>query len=301
MHLRIGGITFQMISADDSLAMEAVGPAQHFAVAPGEPDVRLTVAWSDRSPEEPRDKVFDASPLWNLYREGDGYVFRFSSSIFDPQLYKTARFGVDFTSGEVCLNRACFPPNVPVNPLEYPLDELLMSQLLARGRGVEVHACGLQDVDGRGYLFIGMSGAGKSTTAGLWRQTDGAQSDNGTQGLSPKVEVLSDDRIILRRLSGRLWMYGTPWHGEVELASPLRAPVNRIFFLARGKQNELAPLRAPEAVARMMSCSFVPFFNSEGLEFSLEFLQQVAQEIPCLEYKFVPDVHAVEFVRKIDS
>ena len=73
-----------------------------------------------------------------------------------------------------------------MNPLEYPLDELLWIHRLSMGEGVEVHGCGVIAPDGRGLLLTGHSGAGKSTSSRLWSQHDGAR-------------VLSDDRIILRR------------------------------------------------------------------------------------------------------
>jgi hypothetical protein len=282
---RIGDIGFELASADSSLKVGAEGPALAFVVDGGDSDVRLTAAWSGAVGPPPGPVLFDADSVWTLYRGGAGYEFRFSAPFHPSGPYKIARFNEDLTSGEILLSPACYPQYDPIYALEYPLDELLMVNLLARGRGVEVHGCGLRDADGRGYLFLGMSGAGKSTTAGLWR--------------GPGVEILSDDRIILRRLDGRLWMYGTPWHGEAELACPLRAPVDRILFLARGAANKLVPLRPPEAVARMMACSFVPFFDSEGLGFTLEFLQYVAEAAACAEFQFVPDRHAVDFVRKI--
>ncbi len=202
-----------------------------------------------------------------------------------PEPYKTASFNAEFTSGDICLRSACFRTDQPVYPLEYPLDELLMVNLLAQGRGVEVHGCGVLDSDGKGYLFLGQSGAGKSTMARLW-----------TRGAGP--HILSDDRIILRMLDGRLWMYGTPWHGEAELASAQRTPVDRILFLARGERNEIAPLAEADAVARLMACSFVPFHSRSGLDFTLAFLQQVTRAVACAELRFVPDERAVDFVRE---
>ena len=71
--------------------------------------------------------------------------------------------------GHVVLNRSCFAANDPV-PLEYPIDELAMMHRLALGEGVEVHALGLVDQDGRGYLFLGHSGAEKAPRRGFgWR------------------------------------------------------------------------------------------------------------------------------------
>jgi hypothetical protein len=109
---------------------------------------------------------------------------------------------------------------------------------------------------------------------------------------------LSDDRIILRRLDGKIWMYGTPWHGEGSFASPARAPIEQIFFLGRGQKNEVVPLREAPAVARLMACSFVPFYSPGGLDFTLAFFQQVTQGVPCAELRFVPDERVIEFVRE---
>jgi hypothetical protein len=330
MHLRIGDIGFAVASGDPSLVLEAQGAARRFVSAAGAPDVRLIAAWANSHAPEPGELLFDAGSIWKVYRQGDGYQIHFHAPQFGPRPYRTALFNADFTSGELLLNRACFPAGEPLYPLEYPLDELLTINLLSRGRGVEVHACGVLDSDGRGYLFLGMSGAGKSTMGRLWTgesqaastkvgqaadpvgQVAGAMSQaaspvgqvvnlrrvaNPLPAPSAKPQILSDDRIILRRLNGQLWMYGTPWHGEAELAAALRAPVTRIFLLARGPKNEAIPLREPEAVARLMACSFTPFFHSQGIEFTLAFLQEIAEAVPCVELRFVPDERAVEFVR----
>jgi hypothetical protein len=92
-------------------------------------------------------------------------------------------------------------------------------------------------------------------------------------------------------------MYGTPWHGEAEFACSARTPLTHIFFLARGENNDLAPLRAPEAVARLMACSFMPFYNASALHHVLAFFERVAEAIPCGELRFVPDKRVLEFVR----
>ena len=89
--------------------------------------------------------------------------------------------------------------------------------LLAQGRGVLLHASAVK-VGGKGILFSGTSGAGKSTMASLW---DGLEN----------TTVLSDDRVIVREHSGQLWAYGTPWHGSARISSPEAVPLDRIFVL----------------------------------------------------------------------
>lgn len=284
LNLRIGDITFALASDDPSLKLKAQGAARHFVVDPGQADVSMRAAWRDSEAAAPSEELFDSGWLWRLYQQDGGYLFRFTSPSLGPLPYKTARFNTDFSSGELSLHRGYFRRDEPAYPLEYPLDELLMVNLLAQGRGAEVHACGLRDVDGQGYLFLGQSRAGKTTTARLWQKEAG-------------IHILSDDRIILRYLDGKMWMYGTPWHGEAELASATRTPLTQIFFLQHGQKNQALPLRADQAVARLMTCSFVPFYSPSGLDFTLAFFEQIAKSVPVSELQFVPDARAVEYVR----
>lgn len=285
MSFRIGDIGFTLASNDSDLSLRIRGATERFLVDNGDAEVTVQVAWGKLCESVSRDKIFDSGSVWQLYRQQANHLFRFTSPAFGTLPYKQACFSPDFTTGEVVLHGDYFDRGQGVDALEYPLDELLMLNLLAQGRGVEVHACGIEDSDGRGYLFAGQSGAGKTTTARLWETAGGAQ-------------VLSDDRIILRCLEGRIWMYGTPWHGEAELACSRRTPLAQVFFLGRGAENELVARRPGESVARLLACSFVPFYSPGGLDFSLGFFQQLTRTVPCGELRFVPDERAVQFVRE---
>jgi hypothetical protein len=278
--VRIADITIGLISGDPELSLLVEGAMSRFLVDETDPDVNISAAWGDLDRAWGGERLFDSGCLWQLYAEGDLYYFRIAPSGFESPPCKVASFHREFTSGVVTLHRPFFPAS-PVYPLEYPLDELLMTNLLARGRGVEVHACGVLDAEGRGHLFLGQSGAGKSTMARLWQR-------QGT--------VLSDDRIILREVDKRLWIYGTPWHGEAEFAYPVRAPLTGLFFLRQGQSNTLTPQRSVEAVARLFACSFPPFYSRELLDFTLRFLEQVVKSIPCYELMFVPDERVVDFL-----
>jgi hypothetical protein len=200
---------------------------------------------------------------------------------------------------------------------------------LTQEKAIELHSCGIVRPDGTGNLFVGHSGAGKSTTTRLWT----ARED---------VEVLSDDRIIVRRDEGRgqdllapapvgsafegagdagehgvlrlhnrsasrnsgcaqddigrkkMRIYGTPWHGEAAYASPASAPLARIFILQHGYGNVLTQLSPSQAVAELFARSFVPFHRHEYVESALTFLQEVVDNVPCYRYAFEPNEDAVE-------
>jgi hypothetical protein len=281
----IAGLAFSTISLDPQMRLEARGATTRFLVAESEAHVRVGAAWGELEEAIDGKMIFDSGALWQLYRQNQDYVFRFASPYFGATPYKIARFNQDFTAGEVRLHRPYFDTERAVYPLDYPLDELLMLHLLAQGRGAELHSCGVRDETGKGFLFLGQSGAGKTTTARLWEQHADAL-------------VLSDDRIILRPLNGQIFMHGTPWHGEGELGCRDSAPLNAIFFLRHGLGNRLHTLSRVEAAARLFSCGFPTFYDPAGLDFTLAFLDEVTAAVPCYELSFVPDESAVDFVQE---
>ena len=172
------------------------------------PDVTVRVQRAPRLSQPTGDMLFDSGGTWRMYQEHDDFVFSFVSTALGTAPYRLARFDTSFTRGMISFNGDCVPDSAALVPLEFPLDELMMINLLARGRGVEVHGCGVIDRDGTAYLFAGHSEAGKSTSARLWHR-EGAT-------------VLSDDRVVLRLREDRVWMYGAPWHGEEESGFPRR-------------------------------------------------------------------------------
>jgi hypothetical protein len=281
--LRIADLTVAVSCDESPLRLGVEGDKETFIVHEGVPDVRIKVTRGELSEDEVGDKLFDAGTVWQLYQDNGSYLFRFHSLAFGPSPYRTARFDHNFSDGKIVLHPGSFEPGKAVDPLSAPLDELLYGALLGRGRGAEIHAFGLIDAQGRGHLFVGRSGAGKTTMARLWQDV-------------PGVTILSDDRIILRKLDGRIWMYGTPWHGEGGMASPEKVLLTGVYFLQKGGRNELLPRSKVDAALGLSACSFPPFYSREAMAFTLGFAEDVANEIPCYELRFLPDGRVVELI-----
>jgi hypothetical protein len=286
LNLRIADIAIAIASVDPTLKLQIEGAAEKFIDSERKPDITIEAKWGDLSKViRGGKKIFDSGSLWQLYHSDRSYLFSFTSPILGSTPYKVARTNKNFTKGEVLLHRPYFDKDQSIYPLEYPLDELLFINFLSSGRGVEVHACGVVESMGRGHLFLGQSGAGKTTIAKLWQK-------------EPGVTVLSDDRIILRQDDGKFWIYGTPWHGDAGLASPSRAPLTAVYFLEKGQKNELVAQKATDSISRLFTCSFPPFYNRDALDFSLGFLEGVVRDAPCYELKFIPDKSVVEFIQE---
>jgi hypothetical protein len=252
-------------------------PVSRFLVPPCTPEVVLNAGRASARPPGGA-LLFDSGAVWRLYREENGYRIDCTSEIFGNDPYKTAFFNEDFTRGTIHLT----PAVEHLNPLDYPLDEVLIANLLGRGRGVELHSCGIIDDVGRGHLFVGVSGAGKTTTAGLW--------EGRTRG------IVSDDRVVVREQDGALWMFGTPWHGEAELSMPGGAPLSGVYLLAQAETNALRTLDAAEAVARLFRCTFPLFYDAAALDFTLSFLERIVAGVPVRELRFTRDRGIVDLV-----
>jgi len=277
--VRIGNVSIGL-KADSEDDIELTDEMKRFRTTPTDCDIDISVQWTDRLQRTGGRKLFDSRSVWVLREEDDGLVFDLSTPVLGDRPYKRLSIDKGFSAAQLWLSREYLSKG-QVYPLEYPLDELLVTNwLAARAKGVEVHGCGLVDRETGGHLFLGHSGAGKSTTSRLWRSLRAAR-------------VLSDDRIILREQGSEIWMHGTPWHGEAGFASPETTKVQKIFVLEHGDRNEILQLPQARAVAELFARCFPPFYDQGLLTFTLSFLHQITNRVPCYRFRFVPDESAV--------
>jgi len=294
----IGGVSVGFNGVRESdVAMQR--PLSLFRSDPAAIDIDVQVEWVDTLDSQ-GTKLFDSGSTWRLCQSDDGFQFDFSAPFFGPKPYKRLLLDREFRKGTLQMNLECADHAIPGFCLSYPLDELLIMHRLTREKAIELHGTGIVRPNGEANLFVGHSGAGKSTTTRLWTEVE-------------DVEVLSDDRIIVRRdegkeqqiprfarndnASGKMRMYGTPWHGEAMFASPNSAPLTRIFVLEHGHGNVITPLSPSQAVAELFARSFVPFHRHEYVESALVFLEELVDSFPVYRYSFEPDQRAVEKVR----
>lgn len=282
--LRIGGITIAIAFEDDRRGYRFEETVRRFEVPPArDADVRVRARVLDHYTPPSGPLLFDSGAVWRIFDEGaQGWRIECHSAMFGSLPYKVVTIASDLAAVDVASRLL---GGEPTSPIEFPVDELLINALLTARGGVEIHACGVIDRDGSGYLFAGNSGGGKTTTARLWQHED--------------VDIVSDDRVILRREEGAWWMYGTPWHGEAEICSPNRARLARIFILNKSEENHERPLASGEAVARLLSCAFPPFHDRHGMASVLGILGRLVDSVPVSELSFVKNRTSIDFVRRL--
>jgi hypothetical protein len=281
----VGGVDVE-ISGEYAADVMLASPLARFQSEGENYDLRIEVEWVESLCRKQGRQLFDSGAVWQMYEAEEGFVFDFSAPALGSLPYKTLFVDRFFRRANLRMSEASFADHV-ASPLEYPLDELLIMHRLTQEKAIELHGCGIVRSDGVGNLFVGHSGAGKSTTTQLWTTLE-------------DVEVLSDDRIIVRRDEARrdMRMYGTPWHGEAMYASPGSAPLARIFVLEHGYGNVITRLSPSQAVAELFARSFVPFHRHEYVNSALEFLQEVVNAVPVYRFAFEPDPRAVDTILK---
>lgn len=287
LKLKIADIVLEMIPADSEINFDIDESQKIFATSEGKPEMTLKIYYGN-IPEyvvSEENKVFESGGIWSLYKKDGDYIMPFQSPVLDKNPYKLAVLDSHFKSGDVYIQaiQSTDISSQSFRPLEYPLDEILMVNLLSLGRGIEIHACGIIDSQGKGIIFSGTSGAGKSTLANLWRTKE-------------KITILSDDRVIVRRKRDRFQLYGTPWHGEARICSSKSVPLEKIFFLKQTPENYIREITNIDAVSRLLVRCFPTFYNFEGMEYTLKLCAEISKEIPCYELGFVPNKSVLDLI-----
>lgn len=163
---------------------------------------------------------------------------------------------------------------------------LLFAFSTAHKGALEMHASVIMQ-GGKGFLFLGKSGTGKSTHSRLWLQH------------IPGSELLNDDNPILRLMpDGSARVYGSPWSGKTPCYKAQDVPVGAVVRLSQAPENRIKRLPLIQAYASLMASasSFRPLKElAEGWHHTLEGLAAV---VPCYHLDCLPDQAAAELCYK---
>ena len=223
-------------------------------------------------------------PPWAIYRQNTSYIYLgISPDPDDPTLHRAVTFNNDHSRAKIYNKQKEVWLNGDLHSLTlFPSDQVLIARLLADRQGCYFHSAAAI-VNGAGMIFIGHSEAGKTTTTHLL--TDASRPGNGSSNL--QVEILCDDRNIVRRLEDGWWVYGTWSHGDSPLISANGAPMHAILFLEQGDENTLTPLiDRKEIVRRLLGCVVKSFVTADWWNKTLDTIERMSHEAPCYVMRF---------------
>jgi hypothetical protein len=174
-------------------------------------------------------------------------------------------------------------PGKKIDPFEYPLDGLILYYLTVINRDIMIHASGI-NYAGKGLLFSGVSGKGKSTMAKLW-------DDSG-------AKVIHDDRLIIRKAGAGYRMFNTPvYNNDV----PVDSSLERIFIIEHGHKNIMIQLKEAAAVSHVMANCIQHTWNNTVISRLAETISEMCNIIPVYRLQFMPDKNIIEHILKSDG
>ena len=138
--------------------------------------------------------------------------------------------------------------------------------------------------DGKGYLFLGKSGTGKSTHTRLWLEN------------IPGCELLNDDNPIVHfnKETGEAIVYGSPWSGKTPCYKNDSVLVGAFVRLEQAPENIIMKEGAARAFASLLpSCSCLKAAEelNNGV---IETVKLLAASLPVYHLKCLPDKAAAE-------
>jgi len=295
LNIRIADINFsvqcrQPVILDElpKIYQQFMGKAEDQNIDAG---IAVTLALNNLPDIRTMRKIFDTDDAWSMYLDKEEYVMLLNPPVPERKIVWAARYGCDVRNisihcSEMLIRRTEGTAHL-INPFRYPMDQILVMYALAQREGALIHAAGLS-MDNRGYIFPGRSGAGKSTLSRLFLGRDTA-------------EMLSDDRIIIRKIDGKFKAFGTPWAGDAGIAENKSFPLYSIFFIHHAEKNMIREITPREAIEKLMPVTSIPWYDTEVMDKVLLFCEDLTSTIPAYNLYCKPGVEVVDAFEKFVS
>ena len=131
---------------------------------------------------------------------------------------------------------------------------------------------------GRGYMFLGESGTGKSTHSSLWlKYIEGTELVNDD---NPVVRI-GDDNVAR--------VYGSPWSGKTPCYRNVEYPVGAIVNLSQAPHNDIRRLKGVRAYAAVMASVSGKRWDSQLADGLYETERLIAELVPIWHLDCLPD------------
>ena len=161
---------------------------------------------------------------------------------------------------------------------------MVLYALATAGLGTALFHAASVSYKGRGYLFLGKSGTGKSTHARLWlKYIEG-------------TELFNDDNPVVRLFEkdGRKFAvaYGSPWSGKTPCYKNVKFELGGFVLLSQAPFNKITPLKGVSAYAAILpSISGMRWDKkiADGLHMTQNGL---ASNVPIWHLECLPDENA---------
>lgn len=222
--------------------------------------------------ETPAGVCMTDIPFWSVWLGGSTVYVRIAAG--DSSNGPLLEMNPDADAWNLYLNTE---GNV-TDPLFYPMDGLILYYLSIIKGAVMIHASAVS-INGRGWLFTGRSGRGKTTIARLFD--------------SKGVEVVHDDRVILVKTNGKWHIYSTPVYSN---DVPRDVELEHIWLIEHGRSNISKPVTGAQATAMVMANCIQQNWNSEYTTHLLTVIEDITGKVPVSSLAFLPDTTVCDYL-----
>lgn len=269
---RVFSITSEDISIMDGL--ENYRPFEGGEDRPLSFDISLE-SFDETGKELYYNEVVDKdAPLITVFHCGNDWLFEMSPMADEPCSARLLAAS-DFSKAKLELLENA--------DLHFVVDTscMLMFAFSNTVRGVlEMHASVIEN-HGKGYLFLGKSGTGKSTHSRLWL--------NNVAG----SRLLNDDNPIVRLCDdGNIRVYGSPWSGKTPCYINKGVPVGGFVKLCQAPENRIRLCSLPEAYAALYSSVSGLKMNREMFDGLHDTMEKTVVSVPFYHLDCLPDADA---------
>ena len=137
--------------------------------------------------------------------------------------------------------------------------------------------------DGKGYMFLGHSGTGKSTHSRQWLEA------------FEEAWLLNDDNPVVRLLEdGEVRVYGSPWSGKTPCYIAESAPVQALVQLVQAPENKIERLRMTQAYPYILASVSGLKILPESMDAIYESIAALLERCPVYKLECLPNTAAAQ-------
>lgn len=217
-------------------------------------------------------RIKKSDKFWSIHKQHNNLFIKSVFPISSKKKKAVLKFSLSERNWDLWFDGA----GSEIDPLEYPLDGLILYYLTVIHGDILIHASGINNA-GHGYLFSGVSGKGKTTMAKLWDKSG--------------AKVIHDDRLILRKTGSGYRMFNTPVYNN---DTPQESVLNKIFLIEHGKKNELIPVRGAAGISMVMANCIQHNWDSKIITRLLGAVSIMCGTIPVVRLLFKPDRSVID-------
>lgn len=274
---RVADHVFSLVMRDESPMWGKLGNYSPFMTDEGDAIFSLEVV-KDLTPG-PRKPLLVGKetepemPLVDLYGEADGGMWVEIAPLSTMTPTGFIRISSDRTRGKIRIEGAP----------KFCIDNALMLMYAFRTVSLgtlEMHSSVIVH-GGNACMFLGHSGAGKSTHSRMWIEN------------IPDSRLLNDDNPILRILDdGEVRVYGSPWSGKTPCYRNESAPVRATVHIVQAPHNSIRKLRTMEAFSILHSSISGYWGDEEMVDCLCNTISSFISKVGHYELECLPDAEA---------